>query len=803
MPTTVSRPGDDAYILQAYVDDQTSAFFEKLDKQIADMDKGLDDALNVLENNTQSVGTQIGVVSGLVSSLTTKLLDMAAQGVRAFGEFLKSSIDLRARVDTLGISLHTVGVNAGYTVDQLDAFEESVKSKGITTQQARDSLIQMAQAELDLGKASDVARVAQDAAVNAGVTSAEAFDRITRAVVTLQPEILRNLNLNVNLQAEYEKYAVSVNKSADALSFNEKKQVALNAVLEAGTTIAGTYENAMGSVGKLLTSIPRYLEEVQYRLGGMFQPSYLMLVEKYKELLGEVLKFLTDNEEEFTTLGVIGAQVLGDLLDMLSKILEVGAKVPGMIMNISDAVIDMLGYTDEQFNTVNQNIGETFSKAYALAKATISGILALWVEGMKVLIANPIKAAFSKDFNLDDVIAQVKALDTGKVYSDAYNKSLAESAKLMDEVANATDKATGSADNYAKILANKLDDAIALTSAKLKQMKERLDEEAAERAIQVQRNQIEEELNLQWQREDQERNHQERINDILENAEENKAKLVKQAAEARVEIEEDYRKRLQQIQKDFDYDATELARKRDAIGLLALIRQNKRQLEKEKDAQEERRKKIDENYTKTIKQLDDNLQEQLKKAEEARVKELENYNRSLERQRTLKTLHNKWEQEDRIRAQNKALMDTIKFFMGLDGATTEGLSRLLADWGWYYGTLGAMIQQYNSMLGAPSGINTGASTDMIKSLERQYGKDLNGDGKIGQAGQVSQMLSPSHLGGLSPSALGNVSRVPAVGNGSNSPNVRVIRLEGDVSGLDPYIQRILVNSLLEIERNNA
>ena len=129
------------------------------------------------------------------------------------------------------------------------------------------------------------------------------------------------------------------------------------------------------------------------------------------------------------------------------------------------------------------------------------------------------------------------------------------------------------------------------------------------------------------------------------------------------------------------------------------------------------------------------------------------------------------------------------------------MATLLGDWGWYYKQLGMLVQANQPV--TEGGVPPGDENDpeIVKQLEKLYNRDLNGDGVIGQAGQVSQMLTPIHTGNISAAGLGSIPQVPSVGGGRSRGGVHEIKLSGDVSGLDPYIQRILVAGLLEIERN--
>ena len=811
MPNT----SDDSELLwSSSVDDNTGEFFEKFNKNVDATQAKAEEGFANVDKSVKGTGMELGILIGIFSSLTTSVVNFAMKSLVQLAAFAGQSKDLRARVDTLAVSLYQVAENAGYTKEQIDALEKSIKDKGITTSKAKDSLIQMAQAELDLTKSADLARVAQDAAVNAGKNSSETYDRITQAIITLQPEILRNLNLNVNAAAAYQKYALSINKTADSLTLTEKRQALTNATLQAGSIIAGTYEKSLGSVGKLLTSLPRYIEEIQYQLGGMFQEGYLALVETYKDLLSDILKFLKENEGALEDIGRVSGDVIRGLVllfkDLLSTIGDITDFFTGALNGAIIEIGKVFGLTNDQVDIFKNNVFDTFVKAIALAKATAKGIEAVYdaLTGSDVQEANAkalekygdiinksqypalTQAAYAQEFMNERV-------DIGTAYQNAYNESIKESLEWIYRDISAKEDAADMT-NYLANQEAKLADAVAQTSAKFQQLYEKTVEDYANRAIAVQRQQIEEQLRLQWQNEDRERSHQERISQILEGAEESKQQLAKTAAENRVKVEEDYRKRLQAIQEDFNFEASELARKRDAVGLLALVRQNKRQLDKEQGAYKERKEAAEKSYNETIKQIDESLQKQLQKAEQARVKELEGYQRNLDRQKVLKEMHNQWEAEDRQRAQDRALNDVIKFYNSLDGATQAGLDQLLTDWSWYFTSLGGVIDTYNAI--AEGGATT-AGGSSIKRLEKKYNQDLDGDGKIGQAGMVSQMLAPTHLDA---SAIGNVSQVPAVsGSSRGGTQTKVIRFEGNVSGMDPYIQRVMVQALLEIERNSG
>ncbi|HUX55116.1 MAG TPA: hypothetical protein VMV56_11925 [Williamwhitmania sp.] len=220
----------------------------------------------------------------------SKMFAGALIGVGAvLGGVIAKSTLTAARTETLGIAMNSVAKATGTSTAVLEEQEKILKQQGITTQEARGTLTMFMQSQLDVAQASKVARVAQDLAVIANVNSSEATKTLTNAIVSQEPMLLRQFGIVKNLPEIYEKYAQSVGKTAAQLTEGEKKQAFLNIILEEGTKVAGTYEAAMGTAGKQLTSLPRYFEEAANSIGVVFLPAFGKAI----ELLTEGLKKIT------------------------------------------------------------------------------------------------------------------------------------------------------------------------------------------------------------------------------------------------------------------------------------------------------------------------------------------------------------------------------------------------------------------------------------------------------------------------------------------------------------------------------
>ncbi|MBI5523370.1 MAG: hypothetical protein HY910_12135 [Desulfarculus sp.] len=221
------------------------------------------------------------------ASLLDRTFGNLADTVRAVGlafgayeaaRYAQQAVMLAARYETLGVTLQQLGKTAGYSKAFLDQQEEALRKAGITAIGSRESLARMIQANLDLSKSAQLARVAQDAAAISGVNSSEAYKQIVYGIQSAQVEMLRTVGINVSFENSYAAVAAQTGRTAASLTEAEKAQIRLNAVLEAGKGISGAYEAAMGTAGKQILSFQRYAEDLQVELGKAFGPALADLV---------------------------------------------------------------------------------------------------------------------------------------------------------------------------------------------------------------------------------------------------------------------------------------------------------------------------------------------------------------------------------------------------------------------------------------------------------------------------------------------------------------------------------------------
>jgi hypothetical protein len=226
----------------------------------------------------------------LKANLLTEAIMKAAGAVK---EYTVGAAEYAARTQTLGVVMDQLAKVNNLGTGAVRAQAEEVKRLGITTQEAMGTVNKMIFAQLDLKKSTDLARLAQNAAVIAGVNSSEALAGIIHGITTRQTEVLRTYGIIVDFERAYQQAA---RERGRELATVEKQEIALQEVLKQGTKISGAYEAAMLTAGKQLTSLSRYADEAKNAIGEGLAPALSSAVMHMTQLS----KFAAENGEMFS-----------------------------------------------------------------------------------------------------------------------------------------------------------------------------------------------------------------------------------------------------------------------------------------------------------------------------------------------------------------------------------------------------------------------------------------------------------------------------------------------------------------------
>jgi len=321
----------------------------------------------------QNMGKEADAALSALQPLGTA---MAATG--AAGTALVASATMSAaRVQELGVVLNIVGKNAGYSEAQITAYEAGVRRMGITHAGARQSLIQMAQAEVDLSYATDLARVAQDAAVIAQTDSSDAMQRLTWSIQTGSVIYARTLGLIVNYGAAYEKMAAQVGKTVEQLTEEERTQARVNEMLRAGTSIEGAYDAAMTTSGKQLRSLNRLWVDSEAALGKAFLPVMDKAVQSATSMLKAFLAMEPAQQRQIASWLAIGTAVAsggGALILLTPQVMKLVSSL-GAFLKLSGGVAEGLQFLQAGF-TASEVAATGFAGTVAVAIPVLAALAA-------------------------------------------------------------------------------------------------------------------------------------------------------------------------------------------------------------------------------------------------------------------------------------------------------------------------------------------------------------------------------------------------------------------------------------------
>jgi len=209
---------------------------------------------------------------------------LALLGLNSLKSLVKESTMLAARFDALGRTMGVLTANMGYSRDGVARFEAGLRGLGISAVGARQSVINMAKANIDLAQSSKLAKAAQDLAAASGANAVEVLEQLTQGIHFGNARTLRSIGLNVQFKDALDDVAAAGGRSVKQLSEKEKVQARINEILKDAARFEGAHEAALSSTSKQLAGMSRRIEDFKLQLGEVFQPAF-----------AEAVRLLTDN----------------------------------------------------------------------------------------------------------------------------------------------------------------------------------------------------------------------------------------------------------------------------------------------------------------------------------------------------------------------------------------------------------------------------------------------------------------------------------------------------------------------------
>lgn len=336
------------------------------------------------------VALAAGALGGVVAGLVVKVIDLAlsfgqrlVEGVRnaiaSFGDFAREGLFLAGRFEELEFAAVAIGHAVGYTQEQIRGYVDGLRDVGIRGDTAAQVIAQMARNQIDLAQSTDLAVVAQGAAVITGEDSSDTLRNLIWAVTTHNTRMLRTMGIMTDLTAAEEAHAASLGLTVDQLTQQQRIQADVNAVLESSAAMMEVYDAAMQSPTKRLRTLTdRLLPELQAALGAPFLGAW-------NSVIGAVSRFVVVLTE--------AASEGGALYPILVRL---GA-IASILADAFAAAVDIVG---NFVSTVNLELSEGMATTAENAMRWGVEIVASLAEGMVWAAAAVLTSAMNAITNL-------------------------------------------------------------------------------------------------------------------------------------------------------------------------------------------------------------------------------------------------------------------------------------------------------------------------------------------------------------------------------------------------------------------
>ena len=180
-----------------------------------------------------------GGSSGLVAAYATLAANVFA-ATAAFNAFRQA-----AAFEQLAEGFTFMANESGRTMSLVVDRLKEVTSGALSTQEALQGASLAVSGGFSIETLEKLAKVARGASLALGRNLNDAFDRLTRGAIKLEPEILDELGIMVRLDDATEAYAATIGKTAQELTQFERQTAFINAINEQGIQKYGELADAI------------------------------------------------------------------------------------------------------------------------------------------------------------------------------------------------------------------------------------------------------------------------------------------------------------------------------------------------------------------------------------------------------------------------------------------------------------------------------------------------------------------------------------------------------------------------------
>lgn len=217
-----------------------------------------------------------GVAQAAASALIGTVVNLA----ESLSKLGPTAIKTAGSFQEMGLVAQAVGQTVGMQRDEINQAIDDLNKAGIRYDAASRSVALFARNQVDLAYSTQLANVAQGAAVLLQEDSSETMNKLMMAISTGNSYMLRRMLLSTQLKEEEKKFAEALGKTVDQLTQREKVEARVQAIIRDSATLTNVYGAAMESPTKALRSLTgRVLPEMYASLGQMFLPAWKSVID--------------------------------------------------------------------------------------------------------------------------------------------------------------------------------------------------------------------------------------------------------------------------------------------------------------------------------------------------------------------------------------------------------------------------------------------------------------------------------------------------------------------------------------------
>lgn len=410
--------------------------FQALRGEAQALKSGMADLSGAFRLNLQNVTSLIYAVQGLAATFG------AFQVAATVSELAR----LGAESEAVGRIYANLARNMGVDSDRLveamsNAARGTVDATTIMKIANRAFLAGGAEFATELPRLFEIARAASLAT---GQDVGFVFDTLTKGIAKASPMLIDNAEIYIKVGAAVDAYARSLGKTANELTFAERKTAILNAVLDQGATFIGQ----MGDSGELaadkLQSLGASLANLKSAIGeGVVEAGY---ADRVSELAASIDRL---------TEAVVNARIIARHLDEVGDASQrVGEESDGIarFADQMDRLAGRLFGIESAYDALNAAAEEMPRSIAGMTRQAIEGLLGLETGALDRL---PPKARLVVD-------SLLSVFDVG----DALKRTTSDWFGVLDETASSMEETAGSSQALAQetgFLANRMREAARAT----------------------------------------------------------------------------------------------------------------------------------------------------------------------------------------------------------------------------------------------------------------------------------------------------------------------------------------------------